>query len=118
MDVVHLEMEQGATFKVSLTYTDPDNVPVPLAPYRAHMQVRQRYGSPVLLDLTTENDGIVFDAAPGVIKIRGKASDTANVTRNCIYDLHLILIADPEEVIRVFGGTITLQKAVTVDVPT
>lgn len=114
-DVTTLEMEQGATFRVSLTYTDANNAPISLVGYKAHMQVRLRVGAPVLIDLSTENGGIVLNGTSGVISVRGKASDTLKVTRNAVYDLHLISATDPEEVVRVFGGPVVLTKAVTVD---
>ena len=115
MHVVHLTLEQGATWNVSLTYTDALNVPIALTPFRAHMQVRRRFGSPVLLDLSTENGSITL-LAGGVIKIRGKARAPARInTTMCVYDLHLIKLVDPDDVTRVFGGTVSVQRAVTVN---
>ena len=114
MQLSDLDMEQGATFRVTLTYEDSDTNPISLVGYRAHMQVRTRFGSAVLIDLSSDAGDITLGGVTGVIEVRAKASATALVKRNAVYDLHLIATDDPDEVVRVFGGAINLTKAVTV----
>lgn len=117
-----LELFEGVTWRVALDYTDGGLVPISLAGYRGHMQVRYKVGAPLLLDLTTENGGLFFGAngvlnvAAGHIEIYAGASETAGVAKNGVYDLHLISLTDPDEVLRVFGGDVIVTRAVTVEV--
>lgn len=117
MQEVTLYMEQGATMRVTLLYTDSEDDPISLDGYRAHMQIRRRARttSPVLANLTSENGGITLGPGEGEIHVRVKASQTAPIFRNCAYDLHLIAEDDPDEVVRVFGGPIVVTPGVTVD---
>lgn len=117
METVTLDMEQGATMRVTLLYKDADDLPIPLDGLRAHMQIRKRQKTTatMLIDLTTENGGVTLGPEDGEIHIRVSATETANVTRNAWYDLHLISTTDPTEVTRVFGGQILLTPGVTVD---
>lgn len=114
METVDLEVEQGATFRVQLMYTDENDEPVNLTGRRAHMQIRKRSGTPPLLDLTTENGGIVLGSG-GEIDIYIGARGTATLTRKAKYDLHLIDNDNIDEVDRVFGGDVLITPAITVD---
>lgn len=114
MAISSLDMEQGATFRVALTWTDALNAPVSTVGYRAHMQVRYKVGSPVLIDMTSANGGITLGGVNGMIALYASAAQTALVKKNALYDLHLVDLVDPNEVIRVFGGAINLVPAVTV----
>ena len=60
-----LRITQGATFNAGWTWK-PGGVPADFTGCRARMQVRPDIDSPaVLLELTTENGGIVLGATPG-----------------------------------------------------
>lgn len=111
----NLAMTQGVTFEVDLLYSEADGSPVPLAGLRGRMQVRAGIGSPVLLDLSTENGGITLepDGRLGVIRLFARASQTRVVTDKAVYDLHLIDVADPDRVTRPFGGTLRVTPGVT-----
>ena len=104
-----------------MTYKDGLGSPVNLSGYRAHMQIRARAGaSAVLIDLSSAVGGgitlggLLADLTSGKIDIYIGASKTALLKRNAAYDLHLVDVADPDEVIRVFGGAVLVIKAVTV----
>ena len=121
MDTADLTVEQGATFRVSLTYTDSASVPISLVGYRAHMQIRDKAGATrVIIDLTSAVGGgitlggVMHDLHSGKIDIYIGATKTALLKKNAAYDLHLVTVNDPDEVTRVFGGAILLTKAVTV----
>ena len=59
-----LAVDQGETFRLSLVYAVPGTtpsdpvVPVDITDYTGRMQIREKYGSPVLAEATTENGGI------------------------------------------------------------
>lgn len=121
MDTADLIVEQGATFRVSLTYTDSASVPISLVGYRAHMQIRDKAGATrVIIDLTSDAGGGItlggglHDLTSGKIDIHIGASKTVLLKKNGAYDLHLVAVNDSDEVTRVFGGAILLTKAVTV----
>ena len=121
MDIADLTIEQGVTFRVSLTYKDGTGVPVDLTGYRAHMQIRAKAGaSVVLIDLSSSLGGgitlggVLGDLTSGKIDIYIGATKTALLKRNAAYDLHLVDALNPDEVILVFGGAVLVVKAVTV----
>lgn len=113
--IVDLKVKQGATTRVTLEYTNAAGVPIDLTGYRARMQVRKRakYSLPVLMELNTENGGLVLGPVPGEIHIKMVASKTSLLSRNAVYDLHLISQSDPEDVIYVFGGNLVVRPGVT-----
>jgi hypothetical protein len=79
MAVHDLTIKQGETFRLSMLYALPptdgstptvDNVePVDLTGCTARMQVREKYGAPVLLELTTENGGLSLRGTEGWIDV-------------------------------------------------
>lgn len=66
--------------------------PLDLTGYSARMQVRSSVGSDtVLLELTTEDGGIVIDALTGTIELRVDAVASAAITwTQGVYDLELV----------------------------
>lgn len=82
---------QGATFSKQLTWAI-DGEPVDLTTFTAKMQVREKYTSTTkILDLTTENGGILLGGDEGTIQIEVSATTTsAIVPKNYFYDLELI----------------------------
>lgn len=115
METVDLELEQGASMRVTLLYTDANNVPIPLDGFHAHMQARKRakFSLPVLLELSTANGGITLGPADGEIHLFAGSDQTAGITRNCVYDLHLIPDLRPTDITRAFGGKIIVTPGVT-----
>lgn len=105
---------QGETFDKTLTWKtgDPKN-PVDLTGYTARMQIRKKYGSSILLELTTENSRISLGTTAGTIQIIISASDTAAIDwSSAIYDLELI--SGSGIVKRLLQGTIKVSREVTV----
>lgn len=88
------------------------NTPVSLAGYTARMQIRKKLkDTEVVLSLTTENGGIVFDNNLKTITITMTAEQTAALTFNsAVYDLEFI---SEGTVTRFAEGSLTLQQEVT-----
>lgn len=85
---------QGVTFYLPVTYKDEDEVIIPLTGYTAKMQVRntpEATGDPII-DLTTENGGIVITEAEGLIEVIISAENTAALELLCggYYSLQII----------------------------
>jgi hypothetical protein len=59
---------QGSTWRRVLTWR-PGGTAANLTSYTARMQVRDKLGGSVVLDLTTENDGITLGGAAGTITL-------------------------------------------------
>lgn len=88
------------------------NQPIELAGYTARMQVREKLTSETtLLDLTTENGGIVINTSLCTIEILATATQTAALEFNsAVYSLELVF---GSEVIPFATGTIQLIKEIT-----
>jgi hypothetical protein len=94
----NINCEQGSTFSrvVTLQYPDPDDASVYLpwdfTDYTARMQIRRTIESTtVMIELTTENSGIVFtDAVNGELTISMTAAETAALTTSGVYDIEII----------------------------
>ena len=82
---------QGSTFNQELTYTI-NAANVNLSGYTARMQIREKHTSTTsLLDLTTENGGIMLGGSSGTISINIAASTTTGfIPKEYVYDLELI----------------------------
>ena len=109
-----LTILQGATFRKRWTWK-PGGVPMNFTGCKARMQVRAEIDSTaVLLELTTENGGIVLGAEPGAIDLYIKATDTAAITwESGVFDLEIQYAAGPDEVDRLIYGTVTVSREVT-----
>lgn len=113
-DTFDIDVEQWTSFRMNLVYSD-DQGPVPIGDYEARMQIRRRFGSPLLIDASTYNGKIVLerDGQPGRIDVWIGAEQTAVLTRNCVYDLNLIRKNQPDDVVRVIQGKVLVRRAVT-----
>ena len=109
-----LTILQGSTFRKRWTWK-PGGVPMDFTGCKARMQVRAEIDSTaVLLELTTENGGIVLGAEPGAIDLYIKATDTAVITwESGVFDLEVQYAAGPDEVDRLIYGTVTVSREVT-----
>lgn len=111
---VKLTIYQGATFRWSATLkSGSPAVVTDLTGYTARMQVRADITSAeALLDLTTENGGIVLGDAAGTIDLFVSAADTTAIDwTDGVYDLELI--APNGDVIRRIYGTVSVSPEVT-----
>lgn len=112
---LNLCIDQGATFtKLAMWKTGKKpGVPVDLTGCTARMQVRAKQDAPdVLVELTTENGGIVLGGAAGTIALRIEAAATAAYEwRSGVYDLEIIF-ADGT-VRRLMYGSVSVSLEVT-----
>lgn len=120
--IYDFEIEQGITSTKMFVYKDSLGVPINLTGFTARMQMRPSIGSDqVLLDLTTENGGIVLGGVSGEVSMVFTEANTMALSRGGVYDLELVngpADYDPEAVdappvTRFVKGTITLSKGVT-----
>ena len=89
------------------------NEPVSLASYTARMQIREKIDTPVLYELTTENDGIILNTADSTINLNIPAAITEAFTfKKAVYSIELIN-ASNDSVTTFVQGNITLYNEVT-----
>jgi hypothetical protein len=116
-----IEVIQGATFNLSMTWTTDDQVPVPisLSGYRAHMQIRSKAGAvgTPWADATSSNGQIILEpgSVTGAIAVRIPATVTATLKKDGWYDLFVIASADATEATRLLAGKVTLAKSTTIE---
>jgi hypothetical protein len=105
--------DQGATFRRALVRKDSQKRVTPLVNYTARMQVRPLIdSSEIILNLTTENNGIVIDAPKGQITIQASAETTSTIlSGKYVYDLELI--SPDGGVERLVMGSFTVRGEVT-----
>jgi hypothetical protein len=112
--VYDTEIEQGATFQLSLTWRDENSNLVNLTGYTARMQVRAVITDTTpLLDLTTTNGAIVLGGALGTIAVTASAAQTAALTAPSkgVYDLELV--SPSGFVTRLLKGHVKITPEVT-----
>lgn len=125
-----ITLEQGATFRLSFVYgtRGPDDVdgnptmgtPHDLTGCTARMQIRQKFGSPVIIDLedvlSASLAGIVLGGVTGEISIHISDEQTEALTiKRGKYDLKIIFPSGDEK--RVLQGDVTISKAATLETP-
>lgn len=89
------------------------NEPVALNNYTARMQIREKIDTPVLYELTTENDGIILNTADSTINLNIPAAITEAFTfKKAVYSIELIN-ASNDSVTTFVQGNITLYNEVT-----
>lgn len=111
--VYNLEIEQGTTFTQTFVKKDGGGLPVNLTDYTARMQIRPSISSgTVMLELTTENGGILLGGVTGEITLVFTEANTKALTRNGVYDLELDSGSTVE---RLLQGEVIISKEVTRD---
>lgn len=110
---VNLSINQGATFRHKFTWQDGKKRPVDLTGYTARLQARETIESPtVIVNLTSENGGIVLGGTAGTVSLYLSAAATAAITaKKLVYDLELV--APNGDVTRLVGGAIAVSPEVT-----
>lgn len=124
-----ITIEQGATWRQSLTWYQPDGVtPYDLTGAQARLQLRSAHGTAVLVDLnekgtagatlgtdgvTPVSDGqIALGGATGTIDIVMLASATERLNlRKAAYDLTVKVAAGDTD--RVLEGKVTIKPSIT-----
>lgn len=111
--VYNFTIEQGTTFRRTLTLKDAAGDPVDLTGYTARMQIRAEVESTsVMLSLTTQNGGISLGGVAGTIELFISDINTSTVTTEGVYDLEIV-DGSNNEVTRVLKGKVRLDKEVT-----
>ena len=90
-------------------------VPMDLTGYAARMQIRPRVSSDTeLLELTSEDGGIVIDGPSGQLTLFATDSQTSDLSfRTAVYDIEIVSPAPESYVTRVLQGKVTLSPEVT-----
>ena len=107
-----MTIEQGATFYLPLTYSDSNGSAIDLSTYTAMLQVRRTPTTPVVTELSTENDRIVLGGADGSITLSMLAEDTADLPAGS-YRYDLVLTSGASKT-RLLEGTCTVKPRITV----
>jgi hypothetical protein len=107
-----IEIEQGATWSLTLSLKKPNKLPVDLTGYTAKCQIRktQDEDSDIIAEVTTE---VQTPFTSGVIALSISREVTSNLDFNtAFYDL--IIKSDDDKVSRIMKGTVTLSPRVTI----
>lgn len=108
---LNLRIEQGAAYRKRLVWKDKNKRPVAMTGFTALMQVRDKPGGEILLELSTQNGGIVLSSG-GVVEIVLTSAQTDALTfESGAYDLKII--AGPGNDIRLIEGRVTVSPAIT-----
>ena len=123
-----LGIDQGETYNLEVAYAspsaDPDapSEPIDLTGCTARMQMREKYGSPVLLEANTENGGIDIDGPAGVINVLltdvqtdalGVKEGSTRPRTAALYDLEIVFPSGT--VRRVVQGAVEIDPNITRD---
>jgi hypothetical protein len=110
--LLNLTFSQGATWKLSMTYTSGDALPVNLTGFSARMQVRSSYASSTVALSLTDTNGISLGGAAGTVQLLVPATTTAGIeAKQYVYDLELE--SPSQEVTRLVEGTLIVTPEVT-----
>lgn len=112
-----LFLEQGATYKKNLLWTDKAGSPITLVGYTAKLQVRETYAAEdVILELT-DSAGLTLGGVDGTIQILIDADTTTGLTpggKVGVYDLELYPPTETTQVvIRLMRGSVSVSPEVT-----
>lgn len=111
---VKLDIDQGSDFSKPFTWRAGDPLtPVDLTGCTARMHVRRDLESPtILLDLTTENGGILLGGTTGTVEIVINAAQTEGITwTEAVYDLEIVFSTG--RVRRLLKGAVEVDLEVT-----
>lgn len=107
--------DQGSTLSRIIYYKDPAKKPIKLRGYTAKMQVRPtESSSEVLLELTTENGGILLGEQDGSIKLSVEDTVMIDIPEGIyVYDLELIAPSADLYVYKLLKGNFAVRSEVT-----
>jgi hypothetical protein len=80
MKSVNFKIIQGDTFALTVTYKDPDGVPINLVGYGVTFQVKDQPGGNVICATAIIGDGIQVDEGSGIITITISSDRTKKFT--------------------------------------
>lgn len=107
--------DQGSTLSRIIYYVDPAKKPIQLRGYTAKMQVRSTESSPdVLLELSTENGGILLGEQDGSISLYVEDTVMVDIPEGIyVYDLDLIAPSSDLYVYKLLRGNFAVRSEVT-----
>ena len=110
--LLNLTFSQGATWKLSLTYTNSTGNPIDLTNYTARMQARTSYDAGTATLNLANGTGITLGGTAGTINLLVAATETAAIDADqYVYDLEVVSASS--EVTRVVQGTLIVTPEVT-----
>jgi hypothetical protein len=110
--ILNLTFSQGATWKLSMTYTNSTGDPINLTNYTARMQARPSYQSDTTVLNLANGTGITLGGTAGTINLLVAATTTATIgAAQYVYDLEIASASN--EVTRVIEGTLQVTPEVT-----
>ena len=107
--------DQGSTFSRTIIWRDPAKKPILMEGYSARMQVRLSVdSSDVLLELTTENNGITLHRTNGSITLYVSDDDMREIPEDkYVYDLEMIAPSSNLYVYKLITGNFVVRAEVT-----
>jgi hypothetical protein len=111
---VNLLINQGSKFEQPILVRE-NGVAVDLTDYTARMQVREwKDSTTVLLELTTENGGIILTPTVGLVTLYAHGDETAALDfGDGVYDVEIVEPAPGADPIRIMEGRVSLSREVT-----
>lgn len=119
-------IEAGASFEMDVTWMVGSATPMPkdLTGAQAWLQIRARFGAPLMLELSSDDNEIFFPGA-GIIRVEMDYDQTASLTsvaspvKRAKYDL-LVQLPDPGATpvfykVRLLEGKVTISPPITVE---
>lgn len=105
-------IDQGAHFESLITVRNEDDSLFDFTDYTARMQIRLEVDSDdYIVELTTENGGIVLGGDEGTLRVVMDAEATDLINREGVYDIEII--DNTDKVYRLLKGKIRLNLEVT-----
>jgi hypothetical protein len=110
--IVNLTFAQGSTWKLSLTYTNGDGLPIDLTNYSARMQARSSYDSATAALSLANGTGITLGGTAGTVDLLVDADDSAAIDSGTyVYDLEVE--SQSGEVVKIIAGGLTVLPEAT-----
>lgn len=107
-----LVIHRAGTKKFSLTFRNSDRSPKTLTNYVCKMQIRERKGGPVLLEVSSPSDGITITANLGQVSFTMSSTKTATLNVNkAWYDILLYVSGGDDNY--VLMGPVTVIQNIT-----
>lgn len=119
LGVYHMEgnesIPQGADWDVNIKYKE-DNSIVDLSSYTGRMQIRLGYNKAIILELTTDNGGILVGSGAGdtpnvILKFTPARTSPISTYEGMIYDLELTSATN--KVLKFLEGRFEIRPEVT-----
>lgn len=109
----NFEIEEGATFTRTITYTDNEDTAIDLDGSTVRMQIRDNYSSPdAVISLSTPSTGITLSDETGKFIITMTATQTESLgIKQGVYDIEVEY--DNGTVERILEGRVKISRQVT-----